>query len=511
MVKYIKNEGRLQEFGYLWLLLLFFCFFILCATDFIDKFFSVRYNVFKGTVALLIKIIESWIRMTKRLLSIVLLISLVFSFAACGGEQSAVVDATKDIWLIDEENKLSEFDSPYTAGYQNEDGTFTLYIFSAPVQYKVGNKKYSPIDNSLVTSEKKDYAFENKANSVKVYFPKELSGEFLVKRGFESVSFKLKETESLQGEKLEYINMYGDTVQAVSYKDAHVDYVFYPTNAGIKMEFVLKDNTASDKYEMDFDFSQKNISSEINKKYVTFVKKDKVKSIFYPSLNMDNNGTLTPNIIDCKENTVVLTAEHKSEYPIKVDASFELYENKLPDSTVNSNNEPNSYLSNYFWTTNDSSNGMTRQYTRLRINYFFKTNAENIKSASFNIKALDKLNKENIHDRNVVLQNVCSQWSSTKLSWEEQGMRYDTISENPAQGMNGYCLFEITNFMKECVSDINSMSESWGLAILDEDENTTPTFFASSDNTLYPTYIKIEMKSLPDEFYLKDNINDIAY
>ena len=64
--------------------------------------------------------------------------------------------------------------TPYTVGYPNRDGTYSLYIFSSPVQYPTGDG-YAVIDNTVVASGKEGFAYENKANEIKAYFPPSLS------------------------------------------------------------------------------------------------------------------------------------------------------------------------------------------------------------------------------------------------------------------------------------------------------------------------------------------------
>ncbi len=444
--------------------------------------------------------------MIKRFLSILIVISLLFIFTSCNNTTSRGGEV---IGLINRTGKIAKFDSPYTAGYQNEDGSFSLYIFSAPVQYKAGYKKYAPIDNSLISSDLEGYVFENKANSIKVYFPQDLSGEFLLKRDKKSFSFRIKEAKPLTCKKIDYTNMYGDIVQAVLYEDANMDYVFYPVNTGIKMELVLKDATTSDKYQFEILSSEKKILSEVNDKYVVFKKGDAPKAVFYPSLTTDGMGNITSNKVECTKKLVVLKTTHESNYPIKIDSSFEMYENKMPDSTVNSKDEPNSYLSNYLYITNDATRGMTRHFVRLRINYFFRTDHKNINSASFNIKAFGGVTEADFANRDVKLREVETQWTSTKLAWDNQGEITYSINKEPPKIVDGYCSFDVTNFIQKCAFDTSNMRESFGMVLLDEKANTTPTVFASSDNTLYPIYIKIDMDEPPNDFNIKDNINDV--
>lgn len=67
--------------------------------------------------------------------------------------------------------QLHEYDSPYTICYQNDDDTYSMFIFASPIQYKT-DSGYEIIDNTVVVTEKEGFAYENKANEVKHIFRK---------------------------------------------------------------------------------------------------------------------------------------------------------------------------------------------------------------------------------------------------------------------------------------------------------------------------------------------------
>ena len=93
------------------------------------------------------------------------------------GSEDAVSFADKHLQLLDNGAiELVEERSEYIRNYQMPDGTKTVLVSSAPIQYKTPNGDYQLINNSLVPTDNiLGYAFTNKANSYSVYFPQERS------------------------------------------------------------------------------------------------------------------------------------------------------------------------------------------------------------------------------------------------------------------------------------------------------------------------------------------------
>ena len=60
-------------------------------------------------------------------------------------------------------------------------------MFAAPIQYEAENG-YMLIDNTVIESQKAGFKYENKANSIKTYFPEKLSDGLLLERGEEKIN-----------------------------------------------------------------------------------------------------------------------------------------------------------------------------------------------------------------------------------------------------------------------------------------------------------------------------------
>lgn len=104
--------------------------------------------------------------------AIILLTAMLASavLTGCGNDKAVLSTALADVDLSGYTERLAAYDSPYTVGYRNKDGTVSLYIFSAPVQYKDGDG-YALIDSTVIESENSGFAFQNKAGEIKTYFP----------------------------------------------------------------------------------------------------------------------------------------------------------------------------------------------------------------------------------------------------------------------------------------------------------------------------------------------------
>lgn len=415
------------------------------------------------------------------------------------------------------ESQLEKYNSPYTSCYKNKDDTYTLYIFAAPVQFKQEDK-YNAIDNSIIKTKREGYIYENKANSVKVYFPDEINQDFLIEKENESIEISLKEDlpRYSKAKKETFINMYGDKVDAVKYENENVVIHFYCTNLGLKMEIELSNENAPSEYRFSVKH-QKPVSLQETRLFTKWSKDGETISVMYPSLITDANKHLVlSNDLAAieEENSYEESAltdmqikipvdkmlENGGEFPLKTDPSFEFYDQKMPDSTAYSELEETTYLSNYFTLGHHSEFGESAHYLRMRLNYFFTTAPNNIKNASYNLKQLDT------KEEKIQMMEVTDEWSSVWLRWQEKQPIGKIVSE--ATKINNYNNFDITDFIKESVVDFDWLKESYGV-VLKTDADKESSFFASSDNTLYPPYIKITFNQLPLDFEVKENINDV--
>lgn len=438
------------------------------------------------------------------------ILCLLFLLSGCAGPSSQV-QVSPALSAIPENEGLSEqlhiYDSPYTACFRNPGGGCSLFVFASPVQYK-SSGKFEWIDNHVVESQQEGYAYENKANRIKTYFPASLHKNFKIQSPDQDmeISFQIEQDFS-QAEKRGYQNLYGDMVEAVVYSNASAHLAFYPHKSGIRAELTLTERPEED--ELHFTISMPDAAAGCSKgrEYLLFRDEDSnVRGVFYAPIIQASNGILTVSQADirvqetedfCYQITVPLDCAEAAQYPIKWDISFEHYLNKMPDSTAYEN-KASAYLSSYSAVGVHPHWGAGEHFLRMRIRYFMDTHADNVISAQYRVKSLSR---EGPSDYQLV--EPAEQWSSQRLSWRAVN-EGDLVAEAAAEP--SYFRFDITDFVKACLRDQGSFTESRGV-ILKSASPSGYRYFATSDHALYPPYIRIDLKEEPWYFTVRENIN----
>ncbi|MDD2362381.1 MAG: hypothetical protein PHH84_05420 [Oscillospiraceae bacterium] len=439
----------------------------------------------------------------------------------CSGDSDSKV-LTTAISQIDMEanghvEQLSDYDSPYTVCYKNKNDTYTLYIFASPIQYKTEIDRYAVIDNTVVESNENGFAFENKANNIKTYFPKTLSEPFRVEMGADFLEFAPNwNIDSFsEANQTVFTNMYGDKVSAVVYERKDMDLFFYPTKAGIKVEIVLKEKPDSN----EFSFIVKSGAASYENKrngYVLFKNGGRNESIIYQPLvqyTADKGQKLDViaqmNINREEEDYLVTVAidesifdNAKTKYPVKLDPSFEMYLNKMPDSTVYSKHTVNNFLANYAVVGEHPAFGEGWHYVRYRLNFFFHANEEDIKSANYCVR-----NLYSSKDIATSLYRADAQWSSTGILWSDRIDGTELVSDT-VKSKKEYGSYKINTYVQDCVGAFSWETESIGVLMKAEENSEGHQIFATSDHSLYSPYILINLTTLPTSFEKKDNINE---
>ena len=104
--------------------------------------------------------------------------------------------------------EITELRTANSLTFAGEDGLLEAEVYAEPINYQQAAGEYEPIDNSLIPSDRPGYAYENAANSYKIYFPEELSEKpVLVETAGESLSYQLDEgagAPTVQGSEITY-------------------------------------------------------------------------------------------------------------------------------------------------------------------------------------------------------------------------------------------------------------------------------------------------------------------
>ena len=452
-----------------------------------------------------------------KLLALCIILSITLS--GCSKDESIDVLSTTvsqiDMKSNGHKEQLADYNSPYTICYENNDNTYSMYIFASPIQYLTDEGEYAIIDNTVIESSKEGFVFENKANSIKTYFPKTLSEPFLIEKDDNYMEFKPDWNiyEFSVAEQTIFTNMYGDKVSAVIYSTESMDLVFYPTKAGIKTEFVLKEKPESNV----FSFSVKSSASSHEDKqngYILFKEGGDIESIIYQPLvhyTADDNQKLDVTAqmnIERKEDEYNVTIEidesiignANSKNHVKLDPSFEMYLNKMPDSTVYSKHDVNNYLANYAVVGEHPVFGEGWHYLRLRLRWFMTIKSNHLLEAKYCIKILDGFECVNGLNLNKPLE----QWTSTQLDWNSKPDIKKTLGNVHVN--NDICIIDLKYFVQDCFSDKTSIMESKGI-IFTEDKSEEYITLATYDNSLYSPFFMLKLEKLPIDFFSKTNIN----
>ena len=452
--------------------------------------------------------------MRKNLLVLILLSAVVFT--GCSNANFTIRTVIEQIQNKEQAERLHYYDSPYTLCYSNKDGTYSFYIFASPVQYKT-KSGYEMIDNTVVESAYENYVFENKASDIKTYFPSKISeGIFIASESeymsiipdFEMDGFSDAETKIIT-------NMYGDKVSGVVYKNKEMDLYFYPTLAGTKMEILWNTKPKSNILKFMLHTSATHYSSNGNG-YILFKSGAQNSSVVYMPLIKDsgNNTNIVRdvNIEGEWENYEIsipldkeALSDENAKYPVHMDLSFDLYRNKLPDSTVYSQSDINNYLANYAVIGEHPVLGEGWHYTRARIQYFINLTKDSILSAHFSIRDLSG----NPPGFSIAMEKVGKQWSSTGILWDSKADSLGILSKAQSD-KNHTFVFDMTDFVRESLEDTTLETESIGVVLKSEEQNKN-TIIATSDNSLYPPYLCIKTSDAPGYFHPKDNINETQY
>ena len=402
-------------------------------------------------------------------------------------------------------------DSPYTICREEPDGTYTLSVYASPKQYKKDGE-YCLVDNSLTVSEEKTYSFENKAGAIKTYFPKGFPGVIEIRRGQQSMRllFQGDFDGYSDGVAKTFTTCYGDSVEAIVYEREDRDIIVYPSGTGIHMELMVKRALQDNFLNWRVDCKSSGFQDNENG-YILFRTGTTINGIVHQPLLCRGDSepmeiydaiSVWKNASDYAVNLPM--PQEGIRYPYRLDLAFELYENKLPDSTAYSQRPVNAYLSNVALLGN-SEWGEGRHYSRLRVSYFMTMSSNDVLSATYHFRKLS-----GSATSPVIAKRVNSQWSSTQLLWNSQPSLGDALGVAKPDDEDKWYSVDITDFIRECLKDPLWETESKGFALSCENGSGS-LLIATSDHTLYSPYLELKLRKLPVYFEGKANINDTLY
>lgn len=409
---------------------------------------------------------------------------------------------------------LTLYDSPYTLYLKNTDSTYTLFIFASPVQFSEDGGTYSLIDSALIRSSREGAAFENKANAVKAYFPDKADGVFRIERGgrFLELRFRDGDLPAEPAKKAEISTFAGESAEAVLYEQTGRRIAVYPTRTGFHLEVTWDDAAGA------ADIPVQLTSSDIVQPYggngtLVFRKNNQTAAVVtHPFCLSPGEETPQWNIAggirveDPSQGhfTFILPEDRARDGRLTALISFDLYDNKLPDSgAVSAYPDTNAYLSPVSLVGSHAQWGTGIQYIRFRLQYFCWLDPEDILSASYHLRVFSGSGLNELG-----LYKMQTNWSSTGLTWNTRLSAGELVTGANPSG-TGELVFDLTEFTKGCFDDPTWMTESKGLLLKAASPEKGYAICASHDHPLYPPYIRIELRDLPEEIYVRNNINEV--
>lgn len=447
------------------------------------------------------------IKIINGIITTILFITILF-YSSCTLSKDVDSKSIAKLFLSsDTSHILPQYDSPYTIGTQNRDGTYSIFIFSAPIQFKSG-LKYTIIDNGIVESKNSDYAYENASNEIKTYFPAKLEDCFLVSRLSDFIRFRPKDTNGFSSaKKIIFRNLYDDEVEAVSYSRKDMDLIFYATNAGIRCEIIQKTNLPDNSIFFLVEVSEALMENNKNG-YIRFYKDKLNIALIYQPLLKTANGELSINtemILNQSNQYYELQIKLKESdiseqsYPLRYDPSFELYRNKTPDTSIYSDYDLNSYLRHYAVVGTHPNLGEGWAYLRFRINRFFTIRSDTLISATYHSKVLLPGSDET----KLTMCSVDKDWSSAQMIWST---KVEPLKQIACPMTEELGVFDIADFTKRAIEDMDNIEEANG-CVLRVEGGDDFVVLATSDNSLYIPYIHLNLSKKPLAFVPRDNIN----
>ena len=309
--------------------------------------------------------------------------------------------------------------------------------------------------------------------------------------------------------------MFGDTVQAVVYEQEKMDMVFYPTKAGIKSEVVLKEKpeqnhlnfklttTATGFYNEESSpilFKQNGLEHFVLfQPLVKYKKNENVYIDFLAQNDIKNQGESEFDLsIIIDEKTI---NDPETQYPIKLNPSFEMNISNIPHAGVHSNVDKGLHIQNYAIIGYHPIWGEGWEYSRFRFCWFMSLDPSKIISANYYVKGF--LSHPSL--QRTGLYKVSEEWSDN-LSWAMRVNSDWQYSSAENSEDNGWIQFDISEFVLEAFADPEWMTESNGL-LMKQPEGEGYQILATSNNYEYTPYVRIDLTELPISFHSQGVIN----
>lgn len=409
---------------------------------------------------------------------------------------------------------IPSMSSQYSIAFLNEDGTKTLYVYAAPIQYYIQDKESKNVTFTLIDNRIKDttqekqaegYAYTNVANTIDINFPSVLREDCPITMTDENFSLQMLPLTLSDVQTAEYVekaNIIDEIKPMIQYADNNVgmDFYCYPTNLECNIELKFTDDIPPDYIDLKIKFSQKLKAENHSGGFLTFSdtsNNSQIKTILQAPLIKDQSGTVSYNsklklqeVLD--EDEYIIRVAFDPEYTKTgntVYCALEMRREKAADNTIYSKqNLLNTYLKNFSVIGNSSMHGIGRTMMRFNFTSTYELDADDIISASYSV-----YNMTHGSDAAFELIEMSEQWSSSMGNWTNQYKTGETVAFTETS--DAILNFDITEEAKKWCADKTGEMEVIGLMLkaCNEYQNQS-NIILTNDNSLYYSVTVIHLK-----------------
>ena len=370
-------------------------------------------------------------KVSKRILSILITLSLLFAY-------SSQLPATTSADSSSDKIEVQSLRTPNSKTYQHSDGSFECVAFAEDIHYYDTSGNLVDIDCSIIDdSASLQYKYKNAANSWSVRFSNYLSNKdaVLIQKDEFSLSYELLDSSNqnevqrtllIPNEYSDYYDEISQDNRAVIYQDviSNIDIVYSVRNGEIKEDIILKEHC--DQNEFDFITNATGVSPSQEGKDIIFRDSSgnevfRIGKLYMIDANGKYSEDLNTELIEYDNSTVIrlivsdefLNADD-TVYPVVIDPSTTITGAASTYDTCVDEQYPSSnyYTSQNLWTGGKNGTNTMRTYIRFAL-------PTNVSTSNIDNVYL-RLKKNQYATPGIKAYRVTSSWSSSTVTWNNK-------------------------------------------------------------------------------------------
>lgn len=407
---------------------------------------------------------------------------------------------------------VNQFQHENALLFRGIDGNYELTMFSSPVYIQEGDA-YDLCDNTIIASEEGNTpaAYTNRRGGIRTTLPQRLSADEGIRLAFANTSMtilpqmqtsgKAKQTiytdlYSHQSERLCYSDVFGKGSCAAAIDDFGVNLELEVKTALTKIEFLLEiENVTVDRSCPDYVLFRGAKDKEavaIVYQPVFAAKEDKLlQGLLREPCDMsvqEESAGRYRLTITIPENL----AQEKSSWPLKISQSFHLYQAKQPDSAIYSQDDAGYYLNDKV-VLGHSNKGEGQLNVRFEALDLLDISPEDVLNAEYIISEISG----GCEPAKIAMVPIVSEWCSLNTRWNTRPELDEDNARVVSVTTSGDYSFDVTEPLKRWLEN-RGLETNYiirhGFALVNQTPQT-PKVFATGDNGMFTTCLKIQLKN----------------